>query len=107
MNKLSMLAAASASGGCATTLQLQPQIPPSNGEPRMPMKVALLVPPATRGLTETALLPTGCLGGLSFNPAPQGEIFAQTAAFRTPEPSDSAERAPDAPSSGPKPWWQH
>jgi hypothetical protein len=42
------------------------------------MKVALIVPAATRGWTQTAALPTGCFGTLSFNPAPQGEIFAQT-----------------------------
>ena len=72
-----LLSAALATAGCTLNLQLQPQLPPPNPGPRVPMKVALIVPSATRELTQTTLLPTGCFG-LTINPAPQGEIFAQT-----------------------------
>ena len=41
------------------------------------MKVAVIVPSASRQVTQAISLPTGCFA-MSITPAPHGEIFAQT-----------------------------
>jgi hypothetical protein len=77
MKKILLLSAALATAGCTLNLQLQPQIPPATGGPKIPAKLALIVPASSREVTQAEALPTGCFN-MTIAPAPHGEIFAQT-----------------------------
>ena len=71
------LIAALSTSACTLNLNLVPEIPQSNYGPRIPMKVAVIVPQASRQITQAASLPTGCFT-MAITPAPHGDIFVQT-----------------------------
>jgi len=74
---LPLTAVVLALGGCTMTLKLAPQIPQVNNGQKVPMKVAVIVPEASRNISQATAFPTGCFQ-LSTNPAPHGQIFVQT-----------------------------
>jgi hypothetical protein len=67
------------SAACAMNLRVQPEVPQINtAATRWPGKVAVLIPAATRDLSQTALEPSACWGVTKISPQPYGQVFAET-----------------------------
>lgn len=65
--------------GCTTlTPDLKPYTPPMIVTKKIPLKIALMVPPEARNLTTFTELPTACLGGITVAPVGYGTLFEQT-----------------------------
>jgi hypothetical protein len=77
MRWLPSIALALSLGGCTMSLNLSPQIPLVNNGPKAPLKVAVIVPQASRDFNQAATFPAGCIS-LHTGPAPHGQIFLQT-----------------------------
>lgn len=72
---LSALAAAAA--GCTIEMKVAPQVPPPNNAPKIPIKVAVVVPPSTRQITRVEELQNPCIG-FTLGQSPEGDVFART-----------------------------
>lgn len=74
---LPLMAGALILSGCTMSLRLSPQVPQLNSGPKIPMKVAVVVPAESRGFDQAEALPTSCFQ-MTTKPAPHGRIFVET-----------------------------
>ena len=66
--------------GCMTiTPDLKPRYPQMVVGNKIPMKIALMTAPASRNVTTVTVLPSPCLGSVTWQPVNYGSFFEQTA----------------------------